>query len=74
MAGCLGVALLSAPLVELPLTSRFDRPMLNYGKSVALQSSRRQTFEMRAQGSVLSDIVLDKKTLKRSYTTNVIIQ
>ena len=68
------MALLSAPLVELPLTFRFDRPMLNCGKSVALQSSRRQTFEMRARGSVLSDIALGKKTLKRSYTTDVIIQ
>ena len=48
-----GVKLLSAPLVELPLTAR---------------------FEMRARGSVLSDIVLGKKTLKRSYITDVIIQ
>ena len=76
------MALLSAPLVELPLTFRLintrrmdpDRPMLNCGKSVALQSSRRQTFEMRARGSVLSDIALGKKTPKRSYTTDVIIQ
>ena len=45
-----------------------DCPMLNCGKSVALQSSRKQTFEMRARDSVLSsDIALGKKTPKRNY-------